>query len=109
MSSNRRDGLKWFCAVSAATLDYGDYEFRDLIRVAIGTALANTDLRPHLIYDGPDDAFCAELRAKGATVVCHRSVLYDAFERHAGDNPPWLAVMAGAFLRFDLPLAGAGR
>ena len=99
-----RNGLKWFLAVSATTLDYHDYGFRDLIRVAIRSALRNTQLRPHLIYDGPDDAFAAEVRSLGAAVILHRTPLYGAIEATAGDDAIWRDVAAGAFLRLDIPV-----
>jgi lipopolysaccharide biosynthesis glycosyltransferase len=100
-----RKGLKWFCAVSAATLDfYNGYNMRDLIRVAIFSAIRNTALRPHVIYDGSHDAFTEELKRLGATVITHRSPLDDAFIAHAGENWMWRHVMAGAFLRFEIPI-----
>ena len=77
---------------------------RDLIRVAIASAMQNTRLRPHVILDGEDDAFSRELQQLGAVVIQHRTPLYDAFEEHAGDNWMWRHVMAGAFLRFEIPV-----
>jgi lipopolysaccharide biosynthesis glycosyltransferase len=104
-TAGTRNGLKWFCAVSAATLDfYKDYNLRDLIRVAIFSAILNTRLRPHVIYDGQEDAYTDELRQLGAVVILHRTPLYDAFEGHAGENWMWRHVMAGAFLRFEIPV-----
>jgi len=98
-----RDGLKWFCAVSASTLDFSRGDLRDLIRIAIYSAMQNTSLRPHVIYDGPEDSYTEELRELGATIVFRRSALYDALEEHAGEFKDWLQVMAGAFLRFEVP------
>jgi len=102
--SGPRDGLKWYCAVAASTLDFADSDLRNLIRVAVFSALRNTRLRPHVIYDGTDDWFTAELRRMGATIIFRRSVLYDALEQHAGQFHNWLQVMSGAFLRFEVPL-----
>jgi lipopolysaccharide biosynthesis glycosyltransferase len=99
-----RDGLKWYCAVAAKTLDFVDSDLRNLIRVAVFSALRNTRLRPHVIYDGADDWFTAELRCMGAKVIFRRSALFDALEQHAGQFHNWLHVMSGAFLRFEVPV-----
>lgn len=97
--------MKWFCAVCATTLDfYDDYDLRDVIRVALRSALRNTSLQPHVIYDGPENGFTAELRRMGATVIFRRTSLYDALADHIRDNWMWLQVACGAFLRFEVPL-----
>ncbi len=98
-----RTGLKWFCAVSATTLDFKSSDLRNLIRVAVYSAMQDTSLRPHVIYDGHEDSYTEELRVLGATIVFRRSALYDALEQHAGGFKDWLQVMSGAFLRFEVP------
>jgi hypothetical protein len=98
-----RDGLKWYCAISAETLDAVEYNWRDMIRVAIGTALKNTRLRPHLIYDGPEDAFCASMRRQGAVVIRRRTSIFPELYARYKDNPKLLAVVRGAFLRLEIP------
>ena len=98
----RRD-LKWYCAINAETLDCDGYEWRDLIRVGIISALRNTHLRPHLIYDGPEDDFLGEIRQLGATVIRQKTSLYTALHERYHDRPQWLAAVSGAFLRFEIP------
>ncbi len=99
--------MKWYFAVSAASLARGEHDWPGLLQAAVNSARRNTTLRPHLLYDGEPSAFTDDLARRGVTVIRHRTTLFSALERHAqqtGSDPIWLAVAAGAFLRFDIPL-----
>jgi hypothetical protein len=40
----------------------------------------------------------------GVTVILHRSPMYEQLRRHGEDNPTYLPVASGAFLRWSIPL-----
>ena len=102
-------GAKWYFAITRDTLDADpDQGFRDCIRTAVASARRHTDLRPHMIYDGPEDDFTDEMRACGVTVLRHRIGFYDALQ-HAQQQqrpewPDYMKTAAGAFLRLDIGL-----
>ena len=100
-------GAKWYFAITRTTLDADpDQGFRDCIRVAVASAKQNTRLRPHMIYDGPEDEFTEEMRAAGVTVLLHRISFHDRL-RHAQEaqRPEWpdyMKTAEGAFLRLEV-------
>ena len=99
--------MKWYFAVSAASLARHEHDWPGLLQAAVTSAARNTTLRPHLLYDGEPNALTDDLARRGVTIVPHRATLFPALVRHAdrtGRDPVWLAVAAGAFLRFDIPL-----
>ena len=49
--------MKWFFAVSQVSWDHHDHDFRALIRSAVRSALSNTALKPHFIFDGEEGPF----------------------------------------------------
>lgn len=100
--------MKWYFSITEETLDADeDHGFLDMIRVAVSSARANTSLRPHLLYDGGENTFTAEMRAAGVTVIRHRISFYDQLERAQKrlrpDWPDYMRTAAGAFLRLDIP------
>jgi hypothetical protein len=102
--------MKWFFCLSASSLDRIDHGWRDLIVVAVKTAIKNTTLEPHLIYDGPDDELVQKMRDLGVQIVFHRSQMYEALRDHANisNNRNYLAIASGAFLRWSIPLVETG-
>lgn len=98
--------MKWFFALSEASLGHRDHDWISLIRGAVMSARQNTTLRPHFIYDGAENELTAELRSLGVVVIHHRVTFYDALI--AGQvalrrDDLFLAVAAGAFLRVEIP------
>ena len=104
--------MKWFFAVSEVSMDHHDHDFRALIRSAVNSARANTQLAPHMIFDGEEGAFTQEIRALGVTVIRHRISFYDRLEAaQKGQRPDWtpyMFVASGALLRLEIPLLEQG-
>jgi hypothetical protein len=74
---------------------------------AVRSAKRNTDLKPHLIYDGLPNALTTRLAEEGVNVIFHRVSFYDSLARYAsesGSNKTWLPMASGAYLRIDIPL-----
>ena len=92
--------MKWYFALSEASIERPDHAWRDLIRTAVLSARRNTTLSPHMLYDGNENAFTREMRAMGVTLVHHRIGFYDKL---AERGPGYLAIASGAFLRVELP------
>jgi hypothetical protein len=104
-----RPGAKWYFAITRTTLDADpDQGFRDCIRAAVESARCRTNLRPHMIYDGPEDDFTQEIRARGVTVIFHRLSFHDALrEAQQQQRPEWPEYMRtaeGAFMRLEIGL-----
>ena len=96
--------MKWYFAVSEASLDRPDHAWRDLIRGAVISALQNTTLTPHMLYDGKVSDFTSEIEAMGVTVIHHRVSFYDRLEAHGRQQQGYLPIASGAFLRTEIPL-----
>jgi hypothetical protein len=100
--------MKWFFAVSEVSLDHHDHDFRALIRSAVNSARANTQLAPHMIFDGEEGAFTREIRNLGVTVIHHRISFYDRLEAaqraQRPDWTPYMFVASGALLRLEIPM-----
>lgn len=104
-----RSGAKWYFAITRATLDADpDQGFRDCIRAAVESARRHTNLRPHMIYDGAEDEFTQEMRARGVAVIFHRLSFHDAL--HAAQQeqkpewPDYMRTAEGAFMRLEIGL-----
>ncbi len=103
----RPAGAKWYFAITHATLDADpDQGFRDCIRAAVASARRNTDLRPHMLYDGIEDDFTAEMREAGVDVRLHHIDFHAALGRaqqlQKPDWPHYMDTAAGAFMRLDI-------
>jgi lipopolysaccharide biosynthesis glycosyltransferase len=100
--------MKWYFAVSAVSVDHRDHDFHALIRTAVNSALANTSLVPHMLYDGPENDFTRDMRGLGVHVILHRISFHDrvkaAQERQRPDWTSYMFVASGALLRFEIPL-----
>ncbi len=102
-------GAKWYFAITRATLDADpDQGFRDCIRVAVASAKSRTSLRPHMIYDGPEDDFTEEMRASGVMVMFHRlsfhEKLHQAQQQQKPEWPDYMKTAEGAFMRLEIGL-----
>lgn len=89
--------MKWYFACNDKSSD-----FFPLIKAAVNSAMKNTDLEPHFIYDGEENELTQWLKEHRVKVIRHRVSFYDALEKHYG--PQMLAIASGAFLRCDIPL-----
>jgi hypothetical protein len=98
--------MKWYFAMSEASIRRDDHDWADLMRVAVRSAQRNTSLVPHMLYDGQPNDFTKEMKDAGVTVIHHRVSFYDKIAEYAAaKNNPWhLAIAAGAFLRIEIPL-----
>ena len=98
-----RRQIKWFMALSEASPTFEHYA--QMCMVAVHTGLKNTTLKPHLIYDGQDNAFTAWLERRQVTVIRTRTTLYERL-RHLAEktgDPNILAVGSGVYLKTELP------
>lgn len=93
--------MKWyFCAN-----EDGLFRYESSIRVAVESAIANTTLDPHVIYDGGDHPILEWMRSRGVTVVRRRTPLEpDIFARAEGPGYKHRIALA-VFLRYEVPLA----
>ncbi len=103
--------MKWFFALSEASFGHPDHDWIDLIRAAVASARANTSLEAHFVYDGRPGDFTEYLIAQGVTVHHHRlTYLGNIEQRWAAlglpPDPARLAIIAGAYLRTDIPRFG---
>lgn len=101
--------MKWFLALNRHSPGFPLYA--ELVRVAVHTARQHTRLRPHLLYDGPDDPLLDALTDAGVEVIRRRSFLYPQLREIAArtGNPNCLSIGAGTFLRAELPALAAER
>lgn len=97
--------MKWFIAVNEVTLTHPEHDIPGLIQASVASALQNTSLQPHLIYDGGENDLIARLRAMNVTIVPHRVSFYDEIMRTSapGFNP---LIAGGAYLRTEIPSLG---
>lgn len=95
--------MKWFFCWCQETESRTDHGWPNLIRVAVQSALQNTNLEPHFIYDGEPSELTTELERAGVIIHFHRLSFVEMLTAHSSD-PGYLAVARGAFLRFDIPL-----
>lgn len=89
--------MKWYFACNDKSERY-NY----LIKAAVESALKNTDLDPHFIYDGQENELTDWLKSKGVNIIYHRSDFYNelaSFYKDAAFN-----VATGAYLRCDIPI-----
>ena len=99
---------KWFFALSEASMDHPNHDWKAMIRAAVMSAKANTRLQAHFLYDGAPSEFTAGLQGLGVTVV-HRSLTFLPniqgrwMQIGMPPDPLRLAIIAGAYLRTEIP------
>ena len=64
--------MKWYFASNNQSPGY-NY----MIKAAVKSALKNTSLEPHFIYDGTPDELTTWLERKSVNVIYHRASFYD--------------------------------
>ena len=100
---------KWFFAMSEASLGHAGHDWLGLIRTAVNSAVLNTKLKPHFLYDGKPSGFTREMTEQGVKVMHHKvSYLSKILDRRnqlglPPEDPMRVAVMAGAYLRTEIP------
>ncbi len=95
--------MKWYFALNAASITTDDL-YAKCVEVAVLSALQNTDLDAHFVFDGPPCLLTDRLERLGVTVIYHRTSLSDAIAAAKPEDPSWQRIAHGAFLRMDLPL-----
>jgi lipopolysaccharide biosynthesis glycosyltransferase len=95
--------MKWFFALNEEGNQFANYS--DLVKVAVFTALQKTNLDPHFIYDGKENDLTAWLRKRDVKIINKRSFLFEKLkaESERRNNPLFLHIGAGAFLRLEIP------
>lgn len=88
--------MKWYFAASE------NPDLFPLIIGAVNSALQNTTLEPHFIYDGSENKLTEWLKEKGVKIIPHRISFYDALQKHYSKE--LLSIASGAFLRCDIPI-----
>ena len=99
--------MKWYFAISESSLAFQSHDWPGLIKVAVASALAHTQLAPHMLYDGQPNVLTRWLEVRGVAIIAHRAPFLGRFEAIAQSKEhgrEWLAMAAGAFLRIDIPL-----
>jgi GT2 family glycosyltransferase len=96
--------VKWYFAVSEASIDRPGHGWRGLIRAAVMSAARHTTLVPHMLYDGRRNDFIVEIADLGVRVINHRVSFYDRLEAHGKRQQGYLPIASGAFLRTEIPL-----
>lgn len=89
--------MKWYFACNDKSPD-----FFPLIKAAVNSAMKNTDLELHFIYDGEENELTQWLKEHRVKIIHHRVSFYDALEKHY--DAKMLAIASGAFLRCDIPI-----
>lgn len=96
--------MKWFFCWCQETEFRTDHDWPDMIRVAVESALQNTNLEPHFIYDGQPSPLTEELSKNGVTVHFHKLSFEQAIIDYKPDDWVYQSIARAAFLRFDIPL-----
>ncbi|MBR1907644.1 hypothetical protein IJ818_01760 [bacterium] len=89
--------MKWYFACNQQSKEY-----EPLIKAAVCSAIKNTTLSPHFVYDGTPDELTMWLEEKGVKVIYHRSNLYPILQKKYKENE--LKISSGAYLRCDIPI-----
>lgn len=89
--------MKWYFACNSDSKEY-----EPLIKAAVTSALQNTTLEPHFIFDGEPNELTQWLEEKGVKIIYHRSNLYPILEKKYKGNE--LKIASGAYLRCDIPI-----
>lgn len=100
--------MKWYFCWCQDTDFRADHNWKDLIRASVASAIQNTSLEPHFIYDGEPSEFTSELAGKGVIIHYHRLSFTDVIRQYKPNDAVYQAIARGAFLRFDIPLVAHG-
>jgi hypothetical protein len=93
--------LHWFIALNGDS--HPDIPYDDLAKVAIHTALENTALIPHIIYDGGETELTSWCRSRGVGIHRRRTPLYEDLRLYPDLSGNVVRLGSGAFLRLEVP------
>jgi hypothetical protein len=95
--------MKWFFALNDASPAFPYYA--GMVKVAVHSALANTDLEPVFVYDGGENELMDWLADRGVMIIRRSSVFSSQIEGLAdGKKVQELGAIArGAYLRVEVP------
>jgi hypothetical protein len=95
--------MKWFFALNEQCPTFTHYA--DMVKVAVHTALKQSSLVPHFLYDGRDNALTDWLQKRKVAIIRCRTPLFERLRElsQRKQDPQILAIGAGAFLRVELP------
>jgi len=88
--------MKWFMCIND-----NSQQHQDLSKIAVLSALKNTTLEPHLIYDGFRSAYSEWMISKGVIVYYKTLTYLEEFRRCSKEQR---SIGPGAFLRTEIPL-----
>ncbi len=91
--------MKWYTCCNEAALEAGG----ETLIAAIESCLRSTSLKPHLVYDGPDNALLSYFRNRGVVVILHRLSFFTELNRYRGIVSIDYNWLIGNALRFDIP------
>lgn len=94
--------MKWYFALNAASIQH-DPMYSNCVEAAVLSALQNTSLSPHFLFDGPACDFTDRLQRLGVTIIRRESSLADAIAAAKPDEPHWQQIARGAYLRLEIP------
>jgi hypothetical protein len=92
---------KWYFCLSESTLNRKQHDWKNMIRVAVNSALQNTSLQPNFIYDGNPNDFINELQLKNVNIIYYKSSLYKYMLEAKMES---IDIASGAYLRFEIPV-----
>lgn len=95
--------MKWYFCLSQLSIDRAHHGWIDLVYAAVLSAKQNTTLNPFMLFDGDPCEFTRDIEALGVAVIFARVSFYESLEARAGGDMTALGVMAGCYLRTQIP------
>jgi len=100
-----KNTMKWYFSLSESSINRPEHGWRALVRTAVASAVKNTTLQPHMLYDGEESDFTAELRGMGVTVIPYRVSFYDALVNISPQKTvDYIGIATGVFPRVEIPI-----
>lgn len=85
--------MKWFICLN------NNNKYQRYAKIAINSALQNTNIEPHCVYDGYEDSFTKWLYQKNIPVYYKKSRFYNYIKKQELD----INRISSEFLRFEIP------
>lgn len=92
--------MKWYFCLNEA----GIVGFAECVVASAHSALQNTTLEPHLIFDGPPNQITEYLSSIGVIVHYHTNSFLNLIEGAKNQDGYSPSIARGAYLRFDIPV-----
>ncbi|MBE9041901.1 hypothetical protein IQ235_14050 [Oscillatoriales cyanobacterium LEGE 11467] len=95
--------MRWFVALNSTCQTYEFYAH--MIRVAVASAIEETELSPHLLFDGSSNELTSWFEKQGGTVLYCRSSFAEELKTLAAQKSDRdiYTIGSGAFIRVDIP------